>query len=85
VNAAELVLAGTVTEAGTVSALMLFDANVTTLPLAGAIWVRLTVHVVAAPDVRLVGLQTTEDTLGLGATVTVAVVFPPSAAVRVNV
>jgi hypothetical protein len=46
-----------------------------------------TVQVVGAPEVRLVGLQTSEDTTGLaaGTTVTVAVVLPPSVAVRVTV
>ena len=42
-------------------------------------------HVVAAPDVRLVGLQTTEDMLGLGATVTDVLVLPPSVAVITTV
>ena len=46
---------------------------------------RLTVHVVAPPDVMLVGLQTSDDTARLGVTVTVAVALPPSVAVTVTV
>jgi hypothetical protein len=43
------------------------------------------VHVVAAPDVRLAGAHASEDTLGLGATVTVAVaLLAPSVAVKVT-
>jgi hypothetical protein len=45
----------------------------------------LTVHVVAAPAVMLVGLQTSDDTLRLGVTVTVAVVLALSVAVTVAV
>jgi hypothetical protein len=44
-----------------------------------------TVHVVEAPEVTLVGLQTSEDTAGPGVTVTVAVVLPPRVAVSVTV
>lgn len=85
VNVTELVAPGTVTEAGTGSALMLFDAKATALPLAGAIWFSVTVHVVAAPDVRLVGLQTTEDTLGGAATVTDVLALPPKVAVSTTI
>jgi len=46
---------------------------------------RLTVHAVAAPVVMLVGLQTSDDTLRIGVTVTVAVVLAPSVAVTVTV
>jgi hypothetical protein len=42
-------------------------------------------QVVGAPEVMLVGVQTSEDTDGLGATVTEAVVLPPSVAVSVTV
>lgn len=42
-------------------------------------------HVLAAPDARLVGAHASEDALGLGVTLTVAVVFPPSTAVSVIV
>jgi hypothetical protein len=44
-----------------------------------------TVHVVDAPDVTLVGAHASEDTEGLGVTVTVPVVLPPSVAVTVTV
>jgi hypothetical protein len=43
------------------------------------------VHVVDAPDVMPVGLQTSDDTLRLGVTVTVAAVLAPSVAVTVAV
>jgi hypothetical protein len=43
------------------------------------------VQVVAAPDVRLEGVHASDATLGLGVTVTVAVVLPPSVAVTVTV
>jgi hypothetical protein len=85
-NVAEFVAAATVTEAGMGSAVVLFEASATVLPLAGAARSRVTVHVVEAPDVTLVGLQTSEDTLGLmGATVTAAAALAPSVAVRVTV
>jgi hypothetical protein len=85
VNIAEVAVAGTATDAGTGSAVVLFDPSVTVLPPAGAGRVRVTVHVVAPPGLRLVGLQTSDDTAGFGVTVTVAVVLPPSVAVRVTV
>jgi hypothetical protein len=44
-----------------------------------------TVHVVAAPGVRLGGAHASDDTLVMGVTVTVAVMFPPSVAVTVTV
>jgi hypothetical protein len=46
---------------------------------------RLTVHVVEAPDVTLVGLQTSDETLRTGLTVTVAVALAPSVAVTMAV
>ena len=85
VNVVEVVAAGTVTEAGTGNAMLLFDPTVTTLPPLGAGWISAIVHVIAAPDVTLAGAHASEDTLGLGATVTVAVVLPPSVAVMVTV
>jgi hypothetical protein len=82
----EFVLAGTVTDAGTGSAVALLEPSVTVLPPAAAGWFRVTVHIVDTPMVMLSGLQTSEPTLGpLGKTVTVAVVLPPSVAVRVTV
>jgi hypothetical protein len=44
-----------------------------------------TVHVVLAPDVTLEGAHATDETLGPGVTVTVAVVLPPSVAVTMTV
>jgi hypothetical protein len=85
-NVAEFVAAATVTEAGMGSTVVLFEPRATVLPPAGATRSKVTVHVVEAPDVRLVGLQTSEDTLGLrGATFTAAVALAPSVAVRVTV
>jgi len=78
-------VAATVTDAGAGSAEGLFDDNVTMLPPVSAGWSKVTMHVVGAPDAMLVGLQTSEDTDGLGATVTVAVVLPPRIAVSVTV
>jgi hypothetical protein len=43
------------------------------------------VQLVVAPGVRLAGVHASAETLGLGATVTVAVVLPPSVAVTVTV
>src|SRR2546427_8324501 len=65
VNVVDVELAGTVTEPGTGRAVVLFDDRVTVLPLVGADCVRVTVHVVEAPDVTLAGLHASEDTLGL--------------------
>ncbi len=85
VNVAEVDAAGTATEAGTGSAALLSDDSATALPPVGAGCVKLIVHVLAAPDARLVGAHASEDALGLGVSVTVAVVLPPSAAVTVIV
>jgi hypothetical protein len=43
-----------------------------------------TVHVVAAPAIRLDGLHASEDTMVTGVTVTVAEIFPLSVAVTVT-
>jgi hypothetical protein len=77
VNVADVAPAGTLSEAGTGSAAVLLDASVTALPPAGAVWFKVAVHVVAAPEVTLVGLQASDDTPRIGVTVTVAVVLPP--------
>lgn len=45
----------------------------------------MTVHVVDAPEVMLVGLQTSEDTRGGGVTVTVVVALLPRVAKTVTV
>jgi len=82
----EFVLAGTVTDAGTGSAVALLEPSVTVLPPAGAGWFRVTVQIVEMPMVMLSGLQTSDPTLGpLGKTVTVAVAVPLSVAVTVAV
>jgi hypothetical protein len=53
--------AATVTDAGTVSSALLL-ASVTLEPPVGAVWVRVTVHVLMALCPRLVGLQATLET-----------------------
>jgi hypothetical protein len=63
VKLAEVAPAGTVTEAGTGSAVLLEDSAMT-LPPAGAAAVSVTVHVVDAPDIRLAGAQTSEEAAG---------------------
>ena len=85
VNVVEVVAAATVTEAGAGSAEALLDDSVTMLPPASAGWSKVTMHVVGAPEAMFVGLQASEDTDGLSATVTVAVVLPPRVAVNVTV
>ena len=61
VNVVEVALAGTVTvEAGTGSRLLLL-ANPTAVPPFGAALVNVTVHVVAAPEFRVVGLHASDD------------------------
>ncbi len=84
-NVAEPVVAGTVTEAGTDSTVALSDVNAIVLPPDGAARLRVTVQVVAAPGARLTGAHASDDTVGLGVTVIVAVVLPPSVAVIVTV
>jgi hypothetical protein len=84
-NVADVAAADTVTDAGVGIAVLLSEASATVLPPAGAGWVRVTVHVVEAPDTRLVGLHESADTDGLGVTTTIAVVLPPSVAVSVTV
>src|SRR6267143_2118284 len=64
VKVAEVELAGTVTEPGADSAPELFEDSATLLPLVGAGWVKVTVHVVVAAEITCVGLQASDDTLG---------------------
>ena len=87
VNTVELAAAGTVTVAGTGSAVVLLEASVTALPPVGAGRLNVTVHVVAAPETTLAGVHASDDTAGLGATVTVAAVLVllPRVAVTVTV
>jgi hypothetical protein len=85
VNVALVVVAGTVTEGGTVSATLL-DPNVTLSPPVGAALVSVTVHVVFDPDTMLEGLHDTADTAAGGVTVTVVVLeAPPPVAVTVAI
>src|SRR5580658_10739052 len=60
-NVVDVLLAGTVTDAGTVSAALLLERP-TALPPVGAAWLRVTVHVAVAPEFTLVGLQTKAET-----------------------
>ena len=62
VKLAEVLLAATVTEAGSVSTELLSE-SATLAPPVGAACVRLTVHVVEAPEFTLVGLQLRAETL----------------------
>jgi hypothetical protein len=60
-KAADVPLAGTVTDAGTVSVALVF-VSATTAPPVGAACVSVTVHVLDAFCPRLVGLHTSDDT-----------------------
>jgi len=64
VKVVEVLVAGTVTDAGTVSAGLLLE-SATALPPVGAASLRVTVQVVAAPELTLLGLHAkTETTAG---------------------
>jgi len=67
VNVVLVVVAGTVTEGGTESAVLL-DPNVTVSPPVGAALVSVTVQVVFEPVTMLAGLHDTADTAGEGDT-----------------
>ena len=56
----EVAPAATVTEVGVVTSALLSD-TATTVPPAGATLVRVTVHVLVAPEPRLVGLQASDE------------------------
>ena len=75
--------AATVTDAGTVSEVLLL-ASVTAEPPVGAVWVSVTVQVLTALCPRLVGLQATPETR-TGATRLIVAVWEllPSVAVTV--
>ena len=60
-NVAEVAVAATVTDAGTVRVELVFD-KATLAPPLGAGWVKLTVQVLEELDPRLVGLQEREET-----------------------
>lgn len=76
--------AGTViVDAGTGSSPLLLE-SATEVPPAGAAWLRVTVHIVLAPEAKLVGLQESEDrTTGATKLIAVACETPFSVAVRV--
>jgi hypothetical protein len=61
-KAAELLLAGTVTDVGTLRDALLLE-SATALPLVGAAWLRVTVHVLDAPELTLAGLQARVETI----------------------
>jgi len=76
VKVVEVVVAGTVTEAGMVSKALLSE-RATLLPPVGTAWFRVTVQVVDAPEFTLVGLHDKAVT-SMGATrVTLAVLEAP--------
>ena len=58
---ADVLLAGTVADAGTVSAALLLESP-TILPPVGAAWLRVTAHVVEVPELMLDGLQVRVET-----------------------
>jgi hypothetical protein len=60
-NVAEVAVAATVTDAGTVRVELVFDKATLTPPL-GAGWVKLTVQMLEELDPRLVGLHDREET-----------------------
>ena len=62
VNVAEVVFAGTVTEAGGGNRLLLL-AKLTTVPPLGAAPLSATVHVVIAAALRFVGLHVSDDSV----------------------
>jgi len=72
-NVAVVAPAATVTDAGTVSELLLL-VRVTLDPPVGVVWVSVTVHMLAALCPRLVGLQATPDT-STGASRLIVAVF----------
>ena len=69
--------AATVTEAGTVAALVLLLVNATTAPPAGAAALSVTVPVLFAPPVTAVGFTVTPFKAAGGFTVSVAVLATP--------
>jgi hypothetical protein len=75
--------AATVTEAGTVSEVLLL-VSVTAVPPVGAVWVSVNVHVLTALCPRLVGAHATPETR-TGARRLIVAVFelPPKVAVTV--
>ena len=76
--------AGTVTvEPGTGNKVLLLDSE-TEVPPVGAVWLKVTVHVVAAPLLKLVGLQLREESVtGAVRLITAVLDVPLSVAVSV--
>ena len=60
-NAVEVAFAGTITEEAGIGNRVLLLANPTTTPPLGAALLKVTVHVVAAPKFRVVGVHANED------------------------
>lgn len=85
VNVADVAATGTVTDDGTGSAVVLLDDSATAIPPDDAGCVSVIVQVVWIPDITLAGEQASVWTVGMGVTVTVAVVLPASVAVTVTV
>ena len=71
-NDAEVLLAGTVTDNGTVSAALLLESP-TTLPPAGAASFNVTMHAVDVPELTLAGVQARKETTAGSTKVTVAI------------
>lgn len=63
VNVVEVAAEGTVTDVAVTGNKVLLLANETTVPLVGAALLNLTVHVVAASEFKVVGLQASEDSV----------------------
>ena len=83
-NEVEVAVAGTVTEGpGTGSEALLLDKD-TTIPPAGAPWPNVIVHVVAPPELKLVGLHA-RDVRTTGAIRLTVAVFDTPARVAVKV
>src|SRR5437763_15608122 len=70
-------LAGTVTVAGTMAALRLLLASVTTAPPAGATWPSVTVPVLPAAPVTAAGLTVTPTSPGAGGFISSVAVLAP--------
>ena len=66
VKVADLAPAATVTEAGVVSSALLLDKETVAPPVAAGLF-KATVHVLVAPEDRLLGLQTNEERTATGA------------------
>ena len=75
-NVAVVAPAATATDAGTVSEALLL-ASVTLDPPVGAAWVNVTVHLLVAPPLNVVGEQVTGDNKG-------TVIVPPPAVVTLR-